>query len=130
MIASGSTPAPIEVTLRDDSGSISGQIGGGATNSAGSGQPTQVPPTQVCAIPLFPTVVQMPVTMTASDGTFNFANLAPGSYRVAPCESPQTIDFHSNEGLSGWTGKGQVVTVPAAGTAQVELAAATAEEQR
>ena len=128
-ITSGSTPAPIDVTLRDDSGKISGQIGGGGTNSEGAAQPTQVPPTQVCAIPQFPTVVQMPVTMTASDGSFTFASLAPGSYRVAPCDSPQTIDFHSSEGLSAWSGKGQVVTVPAGGTAQVSLPSSAAEEQ-
>lgn len=128
-ITSGSTPAPIEVTLRDDSGKISGQISGGGTNSEGATQPTQVPPTQVCAIPLFPTVVQMPVTMTASDGSFTFASLAPGSYRIAPCDSPQTIDFHSTEGLSAWTGKGQAVTVTPGGTAQVSLPSSAAEEQ-
>jgi len=129
VIATGSAPAPIEVVLRDDSGEISGQLSGAGTSSESSGQAAQVPPTQVCAIPLFPTVMQMPVTMTAADGSFKFANLAPGSYRVAPCESPQTIDFHSADGLSAWTGKGQVVTVTAGGTAQVSLPASPAEEQ-
>lgn len=129
VIATGSAPAPIEVVLRDDSGEISGQVSSAGTTTASSGQAAQVPPTQVCAIPLFPTVMQMPVTMTAADGSFKFANLAPGSYRVAPCESPQTIDFHSADGLSAWTGKGQVVTVTAGGTAQVSLPASPAEEQ-
>lgn len=121
IIATGSTPAPVEVTLRDDSGKITGQMSTGSAPGAAGSQTQQSPAVQLCAIPLFPTVTQMPVTMTAPDGSFTFANLAPGSYRVAPCETPQEIDFHSAEGLTAWTGKGQVVTVTAGGTAQVTL---------
>lgn len=127
VIASGSSPAPVEVTLRDDSGKIAGQMNTGAMSGSGASTAQQSPAVQLCAIPLFPTVAQMPVTMTAPDGSFTFANLAPGSYRVTACDAPQDIDFHSADGLSAFTGKGQVVTVTAGGTAQVTLSEATGE---
>ena len=123
LIGTGSSVAPITVTLRDDSGKITGQVSTGSASAAATPESQQSPAVQLCAIPLFPTVTQMPTTMTSSDGSFTFINVAPGSYRVTPCDAPQEIDFHSAEGLSAWTGKGQVVTVPAGGTAQVTLSA-------
>lgn len=125
IIGTGSSIAPITVTLRDDSGKITGQVSAGSAPAATEAQQSSA--VQICAIPLFPTIVTIPVTMTAPDGSFNFAGLAPGSYRVTPCDAPQEIDFHSAEGLSAWSGKGQVVSVPAGGTAQVTLSAPTTE---
>lgn len=122
-IGTGSSVAPITVTLRDDSGKITGQISTGSAPTAASAQAQESSAVQLCAIPLFPTVAQMPTTMTSSDGSFTFMNLAPGSYRVTPCDAPQEIDFHSADELTAWTGKGQVVTVPAGGSAQVTLSA-------
>lgn len=125
IVATGSTPSPIDVTLRDDSGKISGSLT--SQNRAASGaqppgtQAVQSPPVQVCAIPLFASVIQVPVTMAGSDGSFTFADLTPGNYRVTPCDAPQQIDFHSADGLSAWAGKGQVISVTAGGTAQVSL---------
>jgi hypothetical protein len=119
LVATGGSSAHIDVTLRDDSGTISGQMSTGSTASSGTSQPQEA--VQLCAIPLFPTVAHVPVTMPASDGSFRFAGLAPGSYRVASCSAPQEIDFHSADGLSAWTGKGQVATVSAGSAAQVTL---------
>ena len=56
-----------------------------------------------------------------ASGQFTIPNLAPGSYRVIACDSPQEIDFHSAEGLAAWAGKGQTVTVEAGGTTSADL---------
>ncbi|MFZ0630854.1 MAG: carboxypeptidase-like regulatory domain-containing protein, partial [Acidobacteriaceae bacterium] len=75
----------------------------------------------IYAIPLFPTTGHLPETALRDNGQFTLANLAPGSYRVVACDAAQEIDFHSQEGLAAWSGKGQVVTVDPNGTANVEL---------
>jgi hypothetical protein len=127
-IVPGSTPSPIDVTLRDDGGSITGQLGIGATGAPGASDSTadgiQV---IVYAIPLFPFSGELPQTSIRTDGTFAINNLAPGSWRVVACSEPQEIDYHSPEGLAAWTGKGQAVTVEAGGTAHVTLETSSTE---
>lgn len=116
-VVPGSPPAPIEVTLRNDPGTIDGQLDTGAPGG-GAGI---TPRAWIYAIPLFPTTGHVPEASLQSNGQFSMENLPPGSYRVIACDAPQEIDFHSQEGLSAWTGKGKVVTVEAGGTANVEL---------
>ena len=116
----GSTPQRVEVTLRNDGGSIVGVIKGlipsTATSSAG-----ESPQLWIYAIPLFSTAAPLRDVMPNSDGRFSFYNLPPGTYRVVACDAPQEIDFHSAEALAAWTGKGQTVTVDPNGTASVDL---------
>ncbi len=115
----GSTPPTVEVTLRNDPGTITGEVvSETASPAAGSGERPQV---WIHAIPLFPTAARLPEGSMQPNGTFTLADLAPGSYRVVACDSPQEIDFHTSEGLSAWAGKGQTVTVDAGGTASVQL---------
>lgn len=121
-IEPGSSVAPIEITLRDDGGTITGQLSGNTQGSPGTaaaaGDNSQL---FVYAIPLFPSASELPQVTTQSDRTFSIGNLAPGSYRVIACATPQEIDFHSPDGLSAWTGQGQTVTVAAGSTASVAL---------
>jgi hypothetical protein len=119
VVVPGSQPPSIDITLRDDGGSISGQLNSGAPQTG----PTAEPNAQVVvyAIPQFPFAGQLPQTAVQADGTFTFSNLAPGAWRVVACDSPQEIDYHSPEGLSAWTGKGQTVTVDAGGSVHVTL---------
>ncbi|MGA8528743.1 MAG: carboxypeptidase-like regulatory domain-containing protein [Acidobacteriaceae bacterium] len=115
----GSPSPPIEVTLRNDAGTIAGTIDNRSPGAAGgAGEQPQV---WIYAIPLFPTTGHLPETSLRDNGQFALANLAPGSYRVVACDAPQEIDFHSTEGLAAWSGKGQVVTVDPNGAANVEL---------
>ena len=119
-VVPGSTPAAVEVTLRDDGGTISGaiksQTPGGNLNPVG-----QMPRVWVYAIPLFSTATALRNVMPNSDGHFSFYAMAPGSYRLVACDAPQEIDFHSAEGLAAWAGKGETVSVDAGGTASAEL---------
>ncbi len=121
VIVPGSTPPAVEVTLRDDGGTITGIIGSqtpGAPNPNAAGESPQV---WVYAIPLFSTAAALRNVMPNSDGQFSFYAMAPGSYRVVACDAQQDIDFHSAEGLAAWAGKGQTVTVDPGGTASVQL---------
>lgn len=121
-IEPGSSVAPIEITLRDDGGKITGQLGAGTQGSPGSAATSEDNSQMfVYAIPLFPSASELPQAVTQSDRTFSIGNLAPGSYRVVACAAPQEIDFHSSEGLSAWTGQGQSVTVAAGSTASVAV---------
>jgi hypothetical protein len=127
-IVPGTTPAQVEVTLRNDPGAITGQIASVTTNSAGTANnsgptpsPGERPQLWIYAIPLFSTAANLPTGSLQANGQFTIPNLAPGSYRVVACDAPQEIDFHSPEGLAAWAGKGQTVTVEAGGTASVDL---------
>jgi hypothetical protein len=122
VIDPGSPPSPIDVTLRDDGGSITGQLNTLAADTQGTpAAADQTAQVIVYAIPQFPFPGGLPQSSVRQDGTFSFNNLAPGSWRVVACDSPQDIDYHSPEGLAAWTGKGQTATVEAGGTAHVTL---------
>lgn len=117
-VMAGSTPPTVEVTLRNDSGTITGEIN---TQTASGTAVGERPQTWIYAIPLFSTAVRPPEGSMQANGTFTIPNLAPGSYRVVACDSPQEIDFHTPEGLAAWSGKGQTVSVEASGSASVQL---------
>lgn len=119
-VAPGGSPGPIEVTLRDDSGTIAGQINlrGLPGTALSVGEQRQV---WVYAIPLFATSEQAPSTVVGDTGQFTFSGLAPGSWRVVACDSPQQIDIHSPDAMAVWDGKGQTTTVDPGGTASVQL---------
>lgn len=124
VVSPGSSLAPIEVTVRNDTGSIAGQVSlgaqaGAASGAAGAlGEQKQV---WIYAIPLFASAGRVADVMPSDTGQFTFYNLAPGSYRVVACDSQQEIDFHTPEALAAWAGKGQTATVEAGGTANVQL---------
>jgi hypothetical protein len=122
IVAPGSPTSSIDVTLRDDAGTITGQVNAG-TADAPTGTPTPGDSAQVFiyAIPLSPTSGPMHGTLPGPDGSFSIPNIAPGSYRVVACDAPQQIEYHTPEGLAVWATKGQTVTVDPSGTAHVTL---------
>lgn len=127
-IVPGSNPAPIDITLRNDGGTLSGQIESASASSGPGGfAGGQQPRAWIYAIPLFPVPGTLWSGMVGPNGQFSISNLAPGSYRVVACDSPQEIDFHSPEGLAAWAGKGQTVTVDPGGSAHVELSVISTE---
>lgn len=124
--------APIEVVLRNDFGTVTGQITGPAGNESGIGAASsvgEIRDTYLYAIPLFPTTSQIVATGLIVPGQIKIPQLAPGSYRVVACDSQQEIESRTPEGLAPWTGKGQVVTVEPGGTATVQLDVLHLEQQ-
>jgi len=124
VITPNNSNAPIEVVLRNDFGTINGQItlqAGDASGTAPSSQVGEVPQFIVYAIPLFQSAARVTPSAWVTEGQFMLASLAPGSYRVIACDSEQEIDFHTPEGLAPWEGKGRVVTVSPGAAVSVQL---------
>jgi Carboxypeptidase regulatory-like domain len=120
--APGSSPSPVEITLRDDVGNIAGQLNADpSAASASAPAPGVSAQISIYAIPLFATAGPVPEGFLHSDGTFSISDVAPGSYRVIACDTPQQIDDHTPEGLAIWATKGQTVTVDPNSTAHVTL---------
>lgn len=121
-VGTGGSSAPIEVTLRDDAGTISAQLV--RDPAAGTPAPADVgeqQPTFVYAIPLFASSGSIRMSGMQGSGQVMLPGLAPGSYRVVAFDSPQEIDFHTPEGLAKYAGMGATTTVEAGGTANVQV---------
>jgi len=115
-IDAGGSSVPIEIVLRNDTGSLDGAISM-SPNSIGG----QMPHAWIYAIPLFSIVSQLPSTVSSSAGRFTFDHLPPGSYRVLACDSPQVIEFHTSAGIAAWEGRGQVVTIHPGSADHIQL---------
>jgi hypothetical protein len=122
VIGPGASTAPIEVTLRDDTGTITAQLStsssGEPLTTASVGEQQQI---YVYAIPLFPFSGAIRMSGIQGSGQLTLQGLAPGSYRVVAFDAPQEIDFHSPEGLAKYAGMGQTISVDAGGSANVQL---------
>ena len=109
--------APVEVTLRDDGGTISGIV-----DFRNSGL-------QAAGVIILPTdgsghVVYgyANVSSGTNTGKFLVSNIAPGSYRVfaTPADQPGTLPYLDAQAMRQYDTKGAAVTVMAGQTAQVE----------
>jgi len=119
VVGAGGSTAPIEVTLRDDSATITAQINGGPPGSAPTtGEQHEV---YVYAIPLFSSSGPIKMTGGQASGDVSLPGLAPGSYRVVAFDGPQEIDFHTSDGLAKYATLGETATVDAGGSAHLQL---------
>ena len=122
VVGVGSTSPPIEVTLRNDSGTISVQLATGEIGEqAGTASVGEQQQTYVYAIPMFASAGPIKLGGMQGSGQTTISGLAPGSYRVIAFDTPQEIDFHSSEGLAKYAGQGETVTVEASGSVNVQL---------
>ncbi|HEX5236440.1 MAG TPA: hypothetical protein VFW25_14055 [Silvibacterium sp.] len=114
-VGDGGSSAPIEITLRNDSGSIDGKI------DTASLADREKHSTWICVIPLFPTASALSSVEASSTGNFTFDSLAPGAYRVIAFDSRRQIEFHNPEAVAALSGAGQAVTVEPGETAHIQL---------
>lgn len=116
----GSSVAPIELTLRDDSARLEGTIEGAKTSSgqyiAATEGPAQmaVPGTpanaHVYCIPLYGGPGRITDVFVNQDGTFAAPPLPPGEYRLLAFRGPQPeLEYENAEVMRVYDGKGQVV---------------------
>ncbi len=115
VVSPGSRPEPIDMVLRDDTGTVTGTLNPGSDTHP-------LPPYTI--IVLIPDGSGAMTTGVAGpDGKFTLANVAPGSYRIfgIPAEAVQqmmaAIDVTSSD---AWKGRGASVTVTPGGTSQVD----------
>jgi len=126
VVGPGGTSAPIEVTLRNDTGTISAQLSGGESGDgigqqagpAALGEQQQI---YAYAIPLFASSEQIKMGGMQGTGQATITGLAPGSYRVVAFNAPQEIDFHTPEGLAQYAAQGETVTLEAGGSANAQV---------
>jgi hypothetical protein len=100
--ASGSAE-PIDVTLRDDAGSVTGKITAG-----------DAPLPQVSTVFFMPAEAsgQVLVCVAGYDGVFTAPEVVPGSYRVfAMAGAPRMLPYREEEGMRPFAGKGVALQV-------------------
>jgi Carboxypeptidase regulatory-like domain len=121
-IGPGGSGAPIEITVRNDTGDIQGTVNSEANAGAATGADSgEVKLVFVYAIPQFAytgRIAQMP---TGPIGNFELPNLAPGTYSVIAFDRNIEINMDDADGLARISAQGQTVTVEAGGTAQVQV---------
>ena len=122
----------VEVTIRNDGAEISGSVeGGGASGTPGFGtgainsfiakSPGGVQ-AQVYFLPLPESTGQFRQGSVGDDGKFELRQVSPGAYRVLAVDRPLfELEYHNNEALRAYDGKGQVVRLGAGQKEQITL---------
>jgi hypothetical protein len=121
VVGAGGSTAPIDVTLRDDTATITAQINGSPGSQSATSSLGEQHEIYVYAIPLFPFSGSIRMGGGQGPGEISLPGLAPGSYRVVAFDAPQEIDFHTPEGLAKYATLGETATVDAGGSAHVQL---------
>jgi hypothetical protein len=127
IVGPGNSTAPIQVTLRNNTGQIQCSVTPQAetetaSNSTGENiAPGEVKPIFLYAIPSTQSSSQIPQAEGLGAQTVTFPNLAPGVYRVVAYDRYQQINLSDPEQLAEIASKGQTVTVSPGATASVQL---------
>jgi hypothetical protein len=117
VIGLGDTTTPIDITLRNDGGQITGLVSlPQATSAANPGETTIA---YLYAIPQFPTTSPAIIGQQQLGSSFTIGNLTPGPYKVAACD--QAHDPSDLPALAACITKAQNVTIQANGTENLQL---------
>jgi hypothetical protein len=115
-VAPDGSASPIDVTLRDDTASLSAAL-------ASSLQPTSQgahPQLYLQLIPQSGPALARTIPF-AADGTANLSSLPPGSYLALASTSRRQIEYRNPTVIAAFAGKGQTVSVEAGGTAHITV---------
>ncbi len=141
-IGAGGAVAPIEVTMRDDTGEIDGTIEGitpspptplnaaVATDAMASVGITVAPaaPAHVYCIPLMDSGGIFTEVWVSPDGSFQSPPLAPGAYRLLAFDRSQPeLEYRNSEAVRAYDAKGPVVRLAAGQKEHVRLQLITPE---
>lgn len=129
-VGEGGSPAPIEITMRDETAEIEGTVEGipspppavGATDGAERALPFTAAAAHVYCIPLPDSGGNFTEVWVSPDGNFHSAPLVPGAYRVLAFARPQSeLEYHNPEAMQAYDSKGPVVRVSAGQKENVRL---------
>jgi hypothetical protein len=117
-IGPGNTTPPLQVTLRDDGGTIHCTAQHSASAYGAAADPGIVP---IFAIPIAPTTGQTLQNAIGPNNDATLTNVPPGTYSVIALDQFVDIDSLDQAVLNSYSSKGQTVTVEAQGSANVTL---------
>jgi hypothetical protein len=100
---------PIEIVLRDDGGSIEGDVVDAAGQPAAAG------------ILLMRDTIRVASQMSQPNGHFKLQNLPPGDYTIYAWDDPNEVEYADPEWMRRYGGSGVAVTVTAGQNAQIKL---------
>ncbi|HEX8879931.1 MAG TPA: hypothetical protein VF749_07870 [Candidatus Acidoferrum sp.] len=131
VVGEGSSPAPIEITVRDDGAEVEGTIertpasGGDKAGfkSPGASQGS------VYFVPTDDSTGQFRVAWLSPDGTFQLRQLPPGVYRILAFDRQQPdLEYASGEAMAKYEPKSQVIRVVAGQKLRLQLPLITERE--
>lgn len=101
VVAAGASIPPIEIMLRDDGAEVEGKVEEGVS-------------CYVYFLPLDGASAQFRQTTTTPDGSFNLAQLPPGTYRVLAFDRPrEDLAYTDADAMRKFESKGQLLHVEA-----------------
>jgi hypothetical protein len=126
VVGEGNTVPPIEVTVRNDGGSLDCTIKGLADSSLQTGRrmfggPLPSSP-MVAAFPIGPRYATFPQTsLSDPNGTVRLDNLPPGLYRLITLSKFRDLDSEDPAEIAELMAKGKLVRIEAGSTTSVQL---------
>ena len=124
-IGPGNSVAPVEITLRNDTGQMDCTINRPAVRTMPGARVISSPfigtGPMVYAIPARGRISRLANSNSATAGPVSLPNLAPGTYHVIALESWLDLESLDDQELARLEEKGKTVTVPAGGTVAVQL---------
>jgi hypothetical protein len=143
VVGTGGSPAPIEITMRDDTAELDGVVEGIApsatpaitTPDVTTGFTSFVPfgatpasPAHIYCVPVPDGGGQVADIWVAPDGTFTSPPLAPGAYRVLAFDRPQSqLEYRNPEAMQAYESKGPVVRIAGGQKENVRLQLITSD---
>jgi hypothetical protein len=116
VVGPGGTTGTIEVTIRNDSATLSGTLAGSSSGSQDGDQSAFI-----YVLPLFSSTSLAPTAVTASNGQFSFAQLPPGPYKLLAFSSQRELEYRNPEAMQSVATLGKTVTLEPGATASVTL---------
>jgi Carboxypeptidase regulatory-like domain len=109
-VAPGGSVQPIEIVMRDDAASLSGNV-------SSVSQPLNA---TVMAIPERSSA-QPILQLTDSNGNFQFAFLPPGAYKILAIDHPEQLEYSNPDVLRKYLSKARETTLSADQAARIDL---------
>lgn len=120
VVGAGGSAITVEITMRDDSAQIAGQV---EQLAASPGAVVRgMPPAFVYCVPTPESTGQFTEVGVAPDGTFTSMPLPPGEYRVLAFDRQQTaLEYRNPEAMKSFDNNGPLVHVSGGQTEHVTL---------